>query len=108
MYFLTGSPEARMLVARGALLLDQYFRSPLWDRRVRWWKLQMWSTTNCVLGQVFGYFVNYPNELDEQAGGVLQMAKYGFMPTSTISSFDLGRAWRRLIWRRRWDRRRRQ
>lgn len=84
-------------VARGAALLDHYY--PNWHLKIDLDKLNMWSTTNCTLGQLYGSYALGLKEIRLSGPGLL----WGFMswlPTLR-SERKLRQAWIALILERR-------
>src|SRR5690349_12001578 len=94
---------ARQAVWRGAAFLDE--RLPDWWQRVNPATLRIESAFHCVLGQLYGTFLEGTWALRLEAG---DGRRYGFLcqsrSTPTGGSSDepsLNEAWRELVGRRR-------
>lgn len=79
-------------VANGVAFLDEH--DPGWRERIDADNLNIWSNTQCVLGQLYGSYSTNPFGLCGERAWRL-----GFTPyvAERASSFDLDEAWRQVL-----------
>lgn len=96
--------QAREAVAKGAALLDE--RNPGWDAKIDLDGLYVGDSTECVLGQLYGRYLDGQTELGLSNS---QGVSYGFdtwfrkeeHPDEQYDMGDLQTAWEELINERR-------
>lgn len=95
---ITISQDMRQRVNTGATLLDQH--EPGWASRIHTARLDLWSTADCVLGQLYGD--GYNEGLAILLGDEAKAADHGFDTLGTGESYDaLTYAWFQAIDERR-------
>lgn len=92
----------REVVEAGAAFLDR--KRPGWDREIDLTKLEMNSTNNCVVSQLFGEYLEGCEKLLGSQIDISRRQAYGFTLPYAADSDDwaqLDREWTRLIASRR-------
>jgi hypothetical protein len=93
---ITPAPEPILMsrVLRGAMVLDEH--APGWHQRIDLEKLDISSPFRCVLGQVFGHYIEGLVSLNMGAS-----QPFGFAATAYDENPALTGLWRALISQRR-------
>lgn len=92
--------DAETYVTNGVALLEEH--RPNWDSLVNLDALDISSTRNCVLGQVFasegnGSESGFGTGMQLLSIGGGKSAKFGFAPSRDVSGVELRREWVRVI-----------
>jgi hypothetical protein len=97
---MTAQEETKMnkgQVTRGAKRLTEHFGDDSWKGKIRVDELDMCSTNQCVLGQLFGSFGNGADALLGEDRGYEDAIYYGFEVMNPRYYDELTEAWRKYL-----------